>query len=70
MVSEAAGPHREAWGACKHEVFDEKLWLRREECICFVQDSAGTLRYVGISLNRLADRWRSSLAYGKRGRTL
>lgn len=34
------------------------------------KDSAGTLRYVGISLNRLAGRWRSSLTYEKRGRAL
>lgn len=52
---------RGPWLSAKYRV-DQTLWLRRAPCIYFVRD-AQALRYVGISLNRLEDRWRTSPAY-------
>ena len=60
-----SGPRRGPWYSCNYKVINESLWKRREECIYFVQDGNNELRYVGISVNRLADRWRSSPAYDK-----
>lgn len=60
-----SGPRRGPWYSCEYEIVNESLWKRREECIYFVQDADNNLRYVGISVNRLADRWRSSPAYDK-----
>ena len=51
--------------SCDYEIKNQSLWRRREECIYFVLDENNELRYVGISVNRLADRWRSSPAYSK-----
>ncbi len=53
---------RGPWLSAKYKVLDQTLWLRRTSCIYFVRH-AQTLRYVGISLNRLEDRWRTSPAY-------
>lgn len=65
-----AGPRRGPWYSCNYEVVDQNLWKKREECIYFVKDGEGVLRYVGISVNRLADRWRSSPAYDKNLKSL
>lgn len=59
------GPRRGPWFSSQYEVVNQSLWKKREECIYFVRDEEGELRYVGISVNRLADRWRSSPAYDK-----
>lgn len=58
-----SGPRRGPWYSTEFLVHDQTLWKRREECIYFVRDSIGELKYVGISVNRLADRWRSSPSY-------
>ena len=65
-----SGPRRGPWYSCNYEILDESLWKRREECIYFVQDGNNELRYVGISVNRLADRWRTSPAYNKELKSL
>lgn len=54
---------RGPWLSAKYKVLDQSLWLRRTPCIYFVNDAQAWLRYVGISLNRLEDRWRTSPAY-------
>lgn len=54
---------RGPWLSAKYKVLDQALWMRRTPCIYFVKDSQASLKYVGISLNRLEDRWRTSPAY-------
>ena len=56
---------RGPWLSAKYNVLDQATWLRNTSCIYFVQDAQTSLRYVGISLNRLEDRWRTSPAYTK-----
>ena len=58
-----SGPRRGPWYRCEYEILNQSLWKRHEECIYFVRDDHDQLRYVGISVNRLADRWRSSPAF-------
>lgn len=64
------GARHGPWLQSKFEVLDEKLWKRREPCIYFVKDGAGVFRYVGISLNRMKDRWRTSPSYDQDGTKL
>jgi len=54
---------RGPWLSARYKVLDQALWLRRASCIYFLRDPQEVLRYVGISLNRLEDRWRTSPAY-------
>lgn len=54
---------RGPWLSAAYRVIDQKTWERSGPCIYFVQDSLQVLRYVGISLNNLDDRWRTSPAY-------
>lgn len=65
-----SGPRRGPWYSCEYEILNDSLWKRREECIYFVCDVDEQLRYVGISVNRLADRWRSSPAFDKNLKSL
>lgn len=46
------------WYGSVHEVLDAKAWGARAECLYFLTDGRGQLRYVGESKNRVADRWR------------
>ncbi len=54
---------RGPWLSAKYSVLNEAAWRRKSPCIYFVSDTDSTLRYVGISLNRREDRWRTSPAY-------
>lgn len=54
---------RGPWLSAQYDVVDQVLWNRRGPCIYFVRDGGNVLRYVGISLNKLDDRWRTSPAY-------
>ena len=54
---------RGPWLSATYKVLDQAIWLRRTSCIYFVKDGQLNLRYVGISLNGLKDRWRTSPAY-------
>ncbi len=54
---------RGPWLSAKYSVINEAAWRRRSPCIYFVRDNTAALRYVGISLNRVGDRWRTSPAY-------
>ena len=51
------------WLSANYEVLDKQVWLRREPCLYIVTDASNSLCYVGISRNRLRDRWRESPAY-------
>ncbi len=51
-------PRNGPWYASAHEVLDAKAWAARAECLYFLTDGKGQLRYVGESKNRVADRWR------------
>lgn len=51
-------PRNGPWYASVHEVLDAKAWAARAECLYFLTDGRGQLRYVGESKNRVADRWR------------
>jgi len=54
---------RGPWLSARYTVTNEAAWKRKGSCIYFVKDSTGILRYVGISLNKMDDRWRTSPAY-------
>lgn len=54
---------RGPWLSAKYSVLNEPAWRRKSPCIYFVCDDDETLRYVGISLNKMDDRWRTSPAY-------
>ncbi len=54
---------RGPWLSARYTVTNETAWKRKGPCVYFVKDSSGVLRYVGISLNKLDDRWRTSPAY-------
>ncbi|MEJ3960811.1 hypothetical protein WGP40_10835 [Brachymonas sp. G13] len=54
---------RGPWLSAQFEFLDKAIWERRGPCIYFVTDQNEVLRYVGISLNKLSDRWRTSPAF-------
>ena len=54
---------RGPWLSAQFEFLDKAIWERRGPCIYFVTDQKEVLRYVGISLNKLSDRWRTSPAF-------
>lgn len=54
---------RGPWLSATFSVLDRAAWERKGPCIYFVTDANRALRYVGISLNKLNDRWRTSPAY-------
>jgi len=54
---------RGPWLSGKFRFVDEKLWEETSPCIYFVRNATKEIKYVGISLNRLKDRWRLSPAY-------
>ncbi len=51
------------WLQGRYEVIDEKLWRERKPCLYFLTKDNGELKYVGISVNKIKDRWRTSPAY-------
>lgn len=51
-------PRNGPWYGSVHTVLDAKAWGARAECLYFLTDGCGQLRYVGESKNRVADRWR------------
>ena len=55
----AGDPRIGPWSASIHEVLDHDAWTRNGECLYFLTDAAGLLRYVGESKNRLPDRRRT-----------
>lgn len=51
------------WLPAKFEVVNDKAWKARIPCLYLVAGSDEVIRYVGISRNRMADRWRVSPAH-------
>ena len=47
------------WYGSVHKVLDQRTWKAPGECLYFVTDGEGTLKYVGESKNRLGDRWKT-----------
>lgn len=54
---------RGPWRSAVYDVLDQSAWDRRAPCLYIVGASDGGFRYVGISKNRLKDRWRLSPAF-------
>lgn len=50
------------WMQGEYSILDERLWSEKGPCLYMVQ-AGDKIRYVGISKNRLKDRWRLSPAY-------
>lgn len=46
-----------------YEIINRKVWEARSPCLYLVAGRDERIRYVGISRNRLKDRWRVSPAY-------
>lgn len=51
------------WLPAKYHIQNRQVWEARNPCLYLVVGSDGVIRYVGISRNRLKDRWRVSPAY-------
>lgn len=51
------------WMQGTYDVLNEAAWSERAPCLYMVQERGDKIRYVGISRNRLKDRWRLAPAY-------
>ena len=51
------------WLQAEYTVLDSQTWEARIPCLYLVGGADGNIRYVGISRNRMKDRWRVSPAY-------
>lgn len=58
----AKGARIGPWLQATNEVLDEAAWKARTPCLYMLAGSDEVIRYVGISRNRMADRWRVSPA--------
>jgi hypothetical protein len=58
----AKGSRIGPWLQAQYEVLDRRVWEARLPCLYMVAASDRTIRYVGISRNRMKDRWRESPA--------
>ena len=58
------------WLQSDYKVIDEKLWREMKPCLYFLTGDNGELKYVGRSVNRIKDRWRTSPAYDEFGNLL
>ncbi|RIZ66222.1 MAG: hypothetical protein D0531_05575 [Methylococcales bacterium] len=54
---------RGPWMVAEYEILNSSAWAKLAPCIYMVKASDDGLRYVGVSKNRLKDRWRLSPAY-------
>lgn len=59
----AKGARIGPWLPAKYEIIDKLVWEARRPCLYLVAGGDGVVRYVGISRNRLKDRWRVSPAH-------
>lgn len=66
----ATGARIGPWLQAKYEILNKDVWQARTPCLDLVAGNDGVIRYVGISRNRLADRWRTSPAYDAETMTL
>lgn len=51
------------WFQAKYEIVNRDVWEARVPCLYLVTGADSLIRYVGISRNRLKDRWRVSPAH-------
>jgi hypothetical protein len=51
------------WLPASYDILDKAVWEARRPCLYLVAGGDGVIRYVGISRNRLKDRWRLSPAH-------
>lgn len=58
----ASGGRIGPWLQADYEVLNESAWKAQAPCLYMLAGSDGCIRYVGISRNRMADRWRVSPA--------
>ena len=58
-----AGARRGPWYSGEYSFIDKETWGKNSPCIYFVFNDSDDLKYVGISQNKLKDRWRLSPAY-------
>jgi hypothetical protein len=59
----AKGPRVGPWLQGRYDILDDRTWRTQGACLYLVVGSDAVIRYVGISRNRLKDRWRTSPAY-------
>ena len=59
----ASGGRIGPWLQAEYSVLDAAIWVRREPSLYLVAGGDSEIRYVGISRNRMKDRWRVSPAY-------
>ena len=58
----AGGARVGPWLPAQYEILDPACWGRRAPCLYLVAGDDLIIRYVGISRNRMKDRWRVSPA--------
>lgn len=58
----ASGARIGPWLPAQYEILDPGCWSRRAPCLYLVAGDDSVIRYVGISRNRMKDRWRVSPA--------
>jgi hypothetical protein len=59
----AKGSRIGPWLPAQYEILNKAVWEARNPCLYLVAGSDSVIRYVGISRNRLKDRWRVSPAH-------
>lgn len=59
----AKGSRIGPWLQADYEILNKAVWEARSPCLYLVAGGDGIIRYVGISRNRLKDRWRVSPAH-------
>ena len=59
----AKGSRIGPWLRAEYDVLDQRVWESRTPCLYLVAGNDSVIRYVGISRNRMKDRWRESPAY-------
>lgn len=58
----AKGARIGPWLQAQYDVLNSAAWVARTPCLYLVAGADGVIRYVGISRNRMKDRWRESPA--------
>lgn len=58
------------WLPANYDILNPSVWSARIPCLYLVAGDDSVIRYVGISRNRMKDRWRESPAYDAETMTL
>jgi len=59
----AKGTRIGPWLPAQYDILNHSVWTARVPCMYLVAGDDSVIRYVGISRNRMKDRWRESPAY-------